>query len=106
MKTTKMVKEVLSPAFGRSNVSVKSGRGTARGWVCASITVLKSKLCVCKENELYCGYCRQSIQETEARAENLVYSHQPKIEFNNFYSDNYPEPRKLNCFLLTVNIAR
>ena len=64
----KPVKTALVRKYGFKNVSVKNGKGTAWGWVDARITVLKPKMCQCKEGEVYCQECKNTINQVSQEA--------------------------------------
>jgi hypothetical protein len=69
----KPVKKALVKKYGFKNVSVKTGRGTAWGWVDARIIISKSQACQCKEGETYCQECKNTINQVSQEAQEIGY---------------------------------
>jgi len=82
----KQVKEILSKHYGKGNVSVKGGRGTAYGWCEVYITIQRPKACICEPEGFYCQVCKDAVNGISSEAESLLSG----VEFYH-YGDNSPE---------------
>jgi len=99
----KQVKAILSNAFGKGNISVTNGKGTAWGW--CNIHIKTPDPCPDKQHENSCqGYCTNGIckgnnkqmlngwsttrnekwREINEKAKTLLKN----ISFGSFYSDD------------------
>lgn len=101
---TPIVKKALAERFGRENVSVVKGRGTASGWVEAEILTDAAHDCFCQPREPYCDRCREKLREIGEEGRKIVYLAMEKAEakFSTYYSDDgFGNDR--DCFLLQVH---
>jgi len=106
-EVSKIVKAALAERFGRANVSVHQGSGTAYGWIDASVTIgSKPKDCFCEPRQPYCSRCREALNEAgkEGRDRVMLAMQKANAEFSHYYGDMDNEER--NCFNLSVNFKR
>jgi hypothetical protein len=82
----KQVKTILSNKYGKGNVSVKGGRGTAYGWCEVYITIPRPKACTCEPEGFYCQVCKDAMNGKCEEAESLLTD----VEFYH-YGDHSPE---------------
>ena len=82
----KQVKAILSKQYGRANVSVKGGRGTAYGWCEVYITIPRPKACTCEPEGFYCRVCKDAMNGISSEAERMLSD----VEFYH-YGDHSPE---------------
>lgn len=104
---TKIVKLALVERWGRENVSVRKGRGTASHWVEASIEIPHAHDCHCQPMQFYCDRCRfaqiEAAAEARKRVEIAMEHHETK--FSQYSSDDgFGDDR--DCFILQVSIKR
>jgi len=103
---TKIVKVALAERYGRKNVSVQKGRGTASGWVSATIEIQRPKGCYCLEGMPYCMRCREELNLAAKEARDRVYAAMDfaDAEFSTFYSDDGVGNIPRDCFNLHVHL--
>jgi hypothetical protein len=95
-------KKALVKVFGKENVRVQRGRGTAYGWVEASINIKKLDTCSCPETIIFLTDRCQDCKDLYNEAKNKAYGAVRNIEFYTYYGDMDNEPR--NEFLLNINL--
>lgn len=102
----KIVKLALVERWGRENVSVKQGRGTASSWVEASIEIPKPHDCHCQLMQPYCDRCREALSGASDEGKKRVYAcmQSMRAEFSSYYGDMDTEPS--DCFILQASIKR
>ena len=79
----KVIKTILAEEFGRDNVSVRKGTGTASHWVEVTIWVI------------------EEMRRAEVRARDIISNHKPTIEISTYYTDD-PVAERRDCLLITV----
>ena len=67
------IKKALVAKFGRENVTVRNGSGTAWGWVEIGLQVSEPLNCVCKPGDCYCPACREAIGSITKEAYKLIH---------------------------------
>ncbi len=106
---TQVVKQALAATYGYQNVKVRRGRGTAAGWVEASVTIRgKAPTCAACPASVYgrCSQCAEKVRAIRAQAENIAYEAVQKagLRFGIYYPDDgYGTAR--SEFLLDVRFA-
>lgn len=106
-EVAKIVREALNERWGRQNVSVRKGTGTATSWVEASVSIPMPKECGCEAHYPYCTICRDILNEANDEAQKRVYSAMEKAgaEFSTYYSDDGYNTER-SCFLLSVRFSQ
>jgi hypothetical protein len=106
---TQVVKKALAATYGFQNVSVRRGRGTAAGWVEASVTIHgKEPTCAACTASVFskCYECGEKIRALRAQAEKIAYEAVQKagLRFGIYYPDDgYGTAR--SEFLLDIKFA-
>lgn len=101
----KPIKSALSKEYGYKNVSVKNGRGTAWGWVEASISLPKPIDCGCSINEHYCQSCKDKVNKITKEGTEIAREALKKdnLSFHTYCSDDgFGTDREE--FLLQINL--
>jgi hypothetical protein len=93
----KQVKAILSKQYGRGNVSVKGGRGTAHGWCEVYITIPRPEGCTCVPEGFYCQACKDAMNGKGKEAESLLSG----VEFYKYPDDMGGDNKEL---LIQVSI--
>lgn len=103
---TKMIRERYAIRYGRRNVSVTKGRGTASGWIDATVNIKKPYDCFCSAGQTYCRMCRDAIQATADEARKIAHSALESYgaSFHTYYGDMDNDPH--DCFMLQVRIMQ
>lgn len=103
---TKVIRKALTKLYGRENVSVRSGRGTAASWVEARVDRPKPADCYCDNNKPgYCHHCSEVYKNTREQAESEAYKAMSEsgMKFSTYYSDDGYNTQRDN-FLLQVSL--
>jgi hypothetical protein len=106
---THVVKQALAAKYGFQNVKVHRGRGTAAGWVEASVTIKgKEPTCVACTAAVFgkCYECAEKVRAIRGEAEKIAYDavHKAGLRFGIYYPDDgYGTAR--SEFLLDVRFA-
>lgn len=100
-----IVRKSLTNRYGRKNISVTKGTGTASGWIHATVETKKPHDCFCKANEVYCQRCREQIIGTTEEAKKIVYDAmwESGATFDVYYGDE-PEAQANDCFMLQTRL--
>ncbi len=104
-KRVKPVKRALAGEYGFKNVSVRSGTGTASGWVEAEIKTKKPNSCTCSPDGYLCQECRDRTREIRQEAKKISVEALKKegLEFCGYTAgDGYGTQR--DSFLLQINL--
>lgn len=102
----KIVRNTLNRRWGSKNVSVRCERGTASGWINASITIPRPTDCYCEAGQPYKQCCTEarSLAAEEARTRVVVDMQRNDAKFSTFYGDMDNEPR--DCFNLHIYLEK
>ena len=106
---TQVVKKALAETYGFHNVKVRRGRGTAAGWVEASVTIHgKEPTCAACTVSVYgkCYQCTEKVRAIRAQAEKIAYDAVQKagLRFGIYYPDD-GYGTALSEFLLDIKFA-
>lgn len=104
---SKTVRKVLANRYGNKNVSVTKGKGTASGWIEATIEVKQASDCFCESGQPYCANCRGQLKETSEEARKIVYAEMERVDarFMTYCSDDGFNTDR-DCFLLQTRIIK
>lgn len=98
------VKNRLSKLFGKQNVIVRKGRGTASGWIETRVFVSPPSQCFCQkfreeEGFGYCFNCKQKMNSVSQ----IIKEKTADIPFYTYCPDDgYNSESK--CFLIQVDL--
>lgn len=100
-----IVRKALTNRYGRKSVSVTKGRGTAGGWIHATIETKKPHDCFCKKGETYCQRCVERIKETSKEARKIAYDAIEKkgAKFMTYCADDGFNTDR-DCFMLQTRL--
>lgn len=79
----KIIKQILAEEFGRDNVSVRKGTGTASHWIEVTVWVV---------NE---------TRRAEVKTREIISNYKPTIELSTYYTDD-PVAEERNCLLVNI----
>lgn len=99
----KIVRKALVARYGSLYVRVRSGNGTSRSFVDATVAVIQPEDCYCIPYGELCGRCKERINLTHIEARKVVYGamRAAEAEFNSYTADDGYDTKR-DCFLLTV----
>lgn len=104
---TKAIKAALIPVFGRTNVSVVKGTGTASHWITSTVKIDRHAGCTndCKYWP-NCDLCRAIVRDADDRVRSISAKalRDMGADFGHYYSDDYSDPTPHNCHLINVRV--
>lgn len=106
------IKKALIPAFGRENVSVTKGRGTASHWLHTDVNITVPEKCYCEHpgsswGNKMCAECREVYNAAEKKMNQLANDAAKALGgFSSYYSDDYADSRPYDCHLAQIHFIR
>lgn len=106
------IKKAIAPVFGRSNVSVTKGSGTAAHWIHTDVLIPVPTGCSCENpgiswGDKMCATCRTAYNAAEAKMNELANQAVKELGgFSSYYSDDYADSSPYDCHLAQVKFIR
>lgn len=101
----RFIKNALGSRYGRSNVRVASGTGTARAWVEVMVRIARPHDCYCEKGNELCRMCLDARKNASNEARKIAYAAQAKSgeQFASYCTDD-PSAESRDCFMLQVQL--